>query len=64
MGRIKQPCCIGSAHSKGLKPICEQCGLGCCYVSNIGPMKYTLKLDIKVECLKHMRLNGNVVFVI
>ena len=29
MGRIKQPCCIGSADSKGLKPICEQCGLGC-----------------------------------
>jgi MoaA/NifB/PqqE/SkfB family radical SAM enzyme len=28
-GRIKQPCCIGSAESKGLKPICEQCGLGC-----------------------------------
>jgi hypothetical protein len=28
MGRIKQPCCIGSA-DKGLKPICEQCGLGC-----------------------------------
>ena len=29
MGRIKQPCCIGSSDSKGLKPICEQCGLGC-----------------------------------
>ncbi|MGB8172800.1 MAG: radical SAM protein [Nitrososphaeraceae archaeon] len=29
MGRIKQPCCIGSADNKGLKPICEQCGLGC-----------------------------------
>jgi MoaA/NifB/PqqE/SkfB family radical SAM enzyme len=29
MGRIKQPCCIGSANSKGLKPICEECGLGC-----------------------------------
>jgi hypothetical protein len=29
MGRIKQPCCIGSADSKGLKPICEECGLGC-----------------------------------
>jgi sulfatase maturation enzyme AslB (radical SAM superfamily) len=29
MGRVKQPCCIGSADSKGLKPICEQCGLGC-----------------------------------
>ena len=29
MGRVKKPCCIGSATSKGLKPICEQCGLGC-----------------------------------
>ena len=29
MGRVKQPCCIGSADSKGLKPICEECGLGC-----------------------------------
>ena len=29
MGRIKQPCCIGSANNKGLKPICEKCGLGC-----------------------------------
>jgi Fe-coproporphyrin III synthase len=29
MGRVKQPCCIGSADNKGLKPICEQCGLGC-----------------------------------
>jgi Fe-coproporphyrin III synthase len=29
MGRIKQPCCIGSADSKSLKPICEKCGLGC-----------------------------------
>ena len=30
MGRVKQPCCIGSAASnKGLKPICEKCGLGC-----------------------------------
>jgi Fe-coproporphyrin III synthase len=29
MGRIKQPCCTGSADSKGLKPICEQSGLGC-----------------------------------
>jgi len=28
-GRIKQPCCIGSSDAKGLKPICEQCGLGC-----------------------------------
>jgi Fe-coproporphyrin III synthase len=29
MGRVKQPCCIGSADTKGLKPICEECGLGC-----------------------------------
>jgi MoaA/NifB/PqqE/SkfB family radical SAM enzyme len=34
MGRIKQPCCIGSAdignNSKNAaKPICEECGLGC-----------------------------------
>jgi Fe-coproporphyrin III synthase len=29
MGRVKQPCCIGSANNKGLKPICEKCGLGC-----------------------------------
>lgn len=29
MGRTKQPCCIGSADSKSLKPICEDCGLGC-----------------------------------
>jgi sulfatase maturation enzyme AslB (radical SAM superfamily) len=29
MGRVKQPCCIGSADSKGLKPLCEDCGLGC-----------------------------------
>ncbi|MEO9320537.1 MAG: radical SAM protein [Nitrososphaera sp.] len=29
MGRIKQPCCIGSADSKAMKPICEECGLGC-----------------------------------
>jgi hypothetical protein len=29
MGRVKQPCCIGSADNKGLKPICEDCGLGC-----------------------------------
>jgi hypothetical protein len=28
-GRIKQPCCIGSADTKALKPICEDCGLGC-----------------------------------
>lgn len=29
MGRIKRPCCIGSADSEALKPICEDCGLGC-----------------------------------
>jgi hypothetical protein len=29
MGRTKQPCCIGSANSKAMKPICEECGLGC-----------------------------------
>src|SRR5579885_467793 len=29
MGREKHPCCIGSADSKALKPICEDCGLGC-----------------------------------
>jgi len=29
MGRVKQPCCIGSADAKSMKPICEECGLGC-----------------------------------
>jgi Fe-coproporphyrin III synthase len=34
MGRIKQPCCIGSADissssKNAAKPICEECGLGC-----------------------------------
>jgi MoaA/NifB/PqqE/SkfB family radical SAM enzyme len=29
MGRLKQPCCIGSADAKSMKPICEDCGLGC-----------------------------------
>jgi len=29
MGRVKQPCCIGSADRGALKPICEECGLGC-----------------------------------
>ncbi|MFY9794585.1 MAG: radical SAM protein [Candidatus Nitrosopolaris sp.] len=29
MGRVKRPCCIGSADSGALKPICEECGLGC-----------------------------------
>ena len=29
MGRTKQPCCIGSADNKSLKPLCEDCGLGC-----------------------------------
>ena len=29
MGREKQPCCIGSAENDSMKPICEECGLGC-----------------------------------
>ena len=29
MGRTKQPCCIGSSDAKSMKPICEECGLGC-----------------------------------
>ena len=29
MGRVKQPCCIGSAMGNSAKPICEDCGLGC-----------------------------------
>ncbi len=29
MGRVKQPCCIGSADAKSMKHICEECGLGC-----------------------------------
>jgi Fe-coproporphyrin III synthase len=29
MGRVKHPCCIGSADSKSMKPFCEDCGLGC-----------------------------------
>jgi Fe-coproporphyrin III synthase len=29
MGRVKQPCCIGSAGRNSAKPICEDCGLGC-----------------------------------
>ena len=32
MGRIKRPCCIGSADNNKkevAKPICEECGLGC-----------------------------------
>ena len=28
IGRTKQLCCIGSADTKALKPICEDCGLG------------------------------------
>jgi len=28
-GRIKEPCCIGSADGSGTKPICEDCGLSC-----------------------------------
>ncbi|VVC06032.1 Coenzyme PQQ synthesis protein E [uncultured archaeon] len=29
MGREKTPCCIGSAEKNSMKPICEECGLGC-----------------------------------
>ena len=29
LGREKKPCCIGSAEKDSMKPICEQCGLGC-----------------------------------
>lgn len=29
MGRAKKPCCIGSADKDSMKPICEDCGLGC-----------------------------------
>ncbi|MDX1441084.1 MAG: radical SAM protein [Nitrosopumilaceae archaeon] len=29
LGREKQPCCIGSAEKDSMKPICEDCGLGC-----------------------------------
>lgn len=28
-GRVKHPCCIGSADTKSVRPICEDCGLGC-----------------------------------
>ncbi|MFN4335962.1 MAG: radical SAM protein [Candidatus Nitrosocaldus sp.] len=27
MGRIKRPCCIGSADANAMQPICEECGL-------------------------------------
>ena len=29
LGREKRPCCIGSAENESMKPICEECGLGC-----------------------------------
>jgi MoaA/NifB/PqqE/SkfB family radical SAM enzyme len=29
LGREKRPCCIGSADKDSMKPICEDCGLGC-----------------------------------
>jgi len=29
LGREKMPCCIGSAEKDGMKPRCEECGLGC-----------------------------------
>lgn len=27
LGRVKQPCCIGSGEAESVKPICEKCGL-------------------------------------
>ncbi len=27
LGRVKQPCCIGSGEENSIKPICERCGL-------------------------------------
>jgi hypothetical protein len=27
LGRVKKPCCIGSAESSSVKPICEKCGI-------------------------------------
>jgi hypothetical protein len=27
LGRVKTPCCIGSAEPNAIKPICEKCGL-------------------------------------
>ncbi len=27
LGRVKQPCCIGSGEEKSIRPICEKCGL-------------------------------------
>ena len=39
----KNPCCIGSAESDSMKPICEECGLGCyCFdgIWNQGFIKY------------------------
>jgi len=29
LGREKSPCCIGSSDRESMKPICEDCGLGC-----------------------------------
>lgn len=29
LGREKSPCCIGSSEKESMKPICEDCGLGC-----------------------------------
>lgn len=39
MGREKRPCCIGSAENDSLKPICEDCGLGCYSVFVANGMK-------------------------
>ena len=39
MGREKMPCCIGSAEKNSMKPICEECGLGCYSVLVANGMK-------------------------
>ena len=39
MGREKMPCCIGSAEKNSMKPICEDCGLGCYSVLVANGMK-------------------------
>ncbi len=39
LGREKMPCCIGSAEKDSMKPICEDCGLGCYSVLLANGMK-------------------------
>lgn len=46
LGRVKQPCCIGSSDTKnGLKPICERCGLGCYSVLVANGIKGNYSID-------------------